>query len=89
MTKQYTTVSEFEKWQAYFFMRKAEDEKADYRAASICASIERAFTGKCGKIEDYIVRFKEPVVVAPGAKPPDSKAVWAAALGINLEQSYG
>jgi hypothetical protein len=56
----FTTVEEFEKWQAYFVRRKNEVEKQDYYLAAIPHAIYRSMTSAKTKLEDHLLKFEQP-----------------------------
>jgi hypothetical protein len=75
--KQLTTVSEFDKWPAYFRMRREQKDKADWYAASICHTLA-AVNGNKTKVSDYLLVFEDP----EEKKQKDSKNLWLALLGV-------
>jgi hypothetical protein len=58
----FTTVDEFEKWQAYFIRRKNETEKTDYYLAAIAQSVYRTMGGAKTKLDEHLIKFEQPAV---------------------------
>jgi hypothetical protein len=69
----FTTVEEFEKWQAYFVRRKSEIEKSDYYLAAIAQSVYRTMGGAKTKLDDHLIKFEPPQkVVVSEAEAADA-----------------
>ena len=79
VVKAYTPIDEFEKWQAYFYMRKNKREKIDYYLAGISHMIACSMGGSKSKLEDHLITFTNEHSYNPDA----SKNAWFTALGIN------
>jgi hypothetical protein len=81
-----TTVSEFDKWQAYFEERLTFHEKPDYYAAAMIRAIFVSQGAKAQKISDYMLEFSVPEKKIPEPDESDSRNVWLRALGVSQEQ---
>ena len=99
LVKQLTTVSEFEKWQAFFTQKQKQHDKSDWYSAQMTWAIFAAQGAKNLKVKDFLMDFKVPKPKAkPKAKPvkedPEtawkaSQALWLGMLGINPENPDG
>lgn len=79
-------MSEFEKWQVYFAMRREQHDKADWYAASICDAIYRSQGAKTSRIEHHLLKFDTPF--DKKQQPEDSQNIWlawCAAMGGKVE----
>lgn len=69
----FTTVEEFEKWQAYFVRRKNKVEKSDYYLAAIAQSVYRTMGGAKTKLDEHLIKFEPPQkVVVSEAEAADA-----------------
>jgi len=67
---------------SYFNRRKSENDKEDWRVASVVTAIYNSQGGKT-KIHDHLLRFEDKS--KEKREIQDSKAVWLALMGINPE----
>ncbi len=57
------TAKQFHDWERYAELEPFGEKRADYRAASICATIANVNRGKGQKayaVEDFVLKFEQP-----------------------------
>ena len=59
LAKRYTTVEEFEKWQAYFVIRRGKVEKWEYYHAATAHAVYRTMGNAQTKLEDHLIKFEQ------------------------------
>jgi len=79
VVKAYTPIDEFEKWQAYFYIRRSKNEKQDYYLASIAHLVACTMGGSKTKLEEHLIKFTP---ANEKYNPDASKNAWFTALGI-------
>lgn len=78
-------MTELMKWISYFDRRRGENDKEDWRMASVVTAIYNTQGGKT-KITDHLLRFEKKKKTQ--REEYDSKSTWLACLGLNPENPY-